>query len=283
MPRGDACRLSLCVVHRRPGGLQDGPGCAAPAVGDPCRTRTRVRCVRGSRPTARRTGHGCRRAEGGGFEPRGLSTPTGFRNRAPATPAAPSQPMVSPVRFERTTPAFGGQRSVPLSYGEMAPEARFKLTTGASHAPVLFTTPPGYDTQCGALQATRTGLEPVAPGWTVRRSCIAVESSGGRGRSPAFWFRARCAAGYTTPEWCVPGGSNSDPRGKSPLGFQLPQGRGEAGDRPARASGGDGASATGSGRGGESASTGEVCGGDRSPARVRTERVELSWTRSAGF
>ena len=125
-------------------------------VGDPCRTRTRVRCVRGSRPTARRTGHGCRCAEGGGFEPRGLSTPTGFRYRAPATPATPSQPMVSPVRFERTTPAFGGQRSVPLSWPR-APEARFKLTTGASHAPVLFTTPPGSDTQCGALQATRTG------------------------------------------------------------------------------------------------------------------------------
>jgi hypothetical protein len=35
---------------------QDGPGCASPADGDPCRTRTCVRCVRGSRPTARRTG-----------------------------------------------------------------------------------------------------------------------------------------------------------------------------------------------------------------------------------
>ena len=51
--------------------------------------------------------------------------------------------MVSPVRIERTTLAFGGQRSVPLSYGEVAPGARFKLTTGASHAPVLFATPPG--------------------------------------------------------------------------------------------------------------------------------------------
>jgi hypothetical protein len=69
---GDACRLSLCVVHRGPGGLQDGPGCATPAVGDPCRTRTCVRCVKGSRPGAGRTGRGSRRAEGGGFEPGGL-------------------------------------------------------------------------------------------------------------------------------------------------------------------------------------------------------------------
>ena len=36
--------------------LQDGPGCATPAAGDPYRTRTCVRCLRGSRPTARRTG-----------------------------------------------------------------------------------------------------------------------------------------------------------------------------------------------------------------------------------
>jgi hypothetical protein len=105
---------------------------------DPCRNRTCVRCVRGSRPASGRTGRGYRQAEGGGFEPRGLTTSTGFRGRAPATPATPSRMMVSPVRFERTTIAFGGQRSVPLSYGEVAPGARFKLTTGASHAPVLF-------------------------------------------------------------------------------------------------------------------------------------------------
>ena len=35
---------------------QDGPGRASPVDGDPCRTRTCVRCVRGSRPTAGRTG-----------------------------------------------------------------------------------------------------------------------------------------------------------------------------------------------------------------------------------
>jgi hypothetical protein len=65
-PRGTACRLSLCVVHRGPKGPQDGPGCATPAVGDPCRTRTCIRCARGSRPTAGRTGRmlpdGTRRA-----------------------------------------------------------------------------------------------------------------------------------------------------------------------------------------------------------------------------
>ena len=143
----------------------------------------------------------------------------------------------------------------------MAPEARFKLTTGASHAPVLFTTPPGSDSSGTHCRATRTGLEPVPPGLTIRCSSVELtrqvgpdvpesgwpesnrrprrperralpacatarcDSSGGRGRSPASWFRARCASSYTTPEWCVPGGSNSDPRGKSPLGYQLPQRR----------------------------------------------------------
>ena len=90
-PRGTACRLSLCVVHRRPGGLQDGPGCATPAVGDPCRTRTCVRCVRGSRPTAGRTGRGCR-AEGRGFEPQSFTTPSVFE----AGPRQLRQPVSRP-------------------------------------------------------------------------------------------------------------------------------------------------------------------------------------------
>lgn len=174
MLRGVACRLSSWCCPPQAHDLQDGPGCATPAAGDPCRTRTCAGCVRSSRPAARRTGRTCCCAEGGGFEPRGLSTSTNFRNWAPATPAAPSKTtVVSPVRFERTTLAFGGQRSVPLSYGELAPEARFKLTTGASHAPVLFTTPPGSDSSGTHRGATRTGLEPVPPGLTVR--CSSVE------------------------------------------------------------------------------------------------------------
>jgi hypothetical protein len=59
-------------------------------------------------------------------------------------------------------------------------------------------------------------------------------SSRGRGRSPASWFRARCAAGYTTLEWCVPGGSNSDPRGTGPLDYRLR--RDAEGENPARSS-----------------------------------------------
>jgi hypothetical protein len=165
--------------------------------------------------------------------------------------------VVSPVRFERTTFAFGGQRSAPLSYGEMAPGARFKLTIGASHAPVLFATPPGSVIQQGDAYGTRTrdfrmdnptltrpssrarGKSPSRSGWPEsnrrprrpeRRALPACatarcDSSEGRGRSPASWSRARCAAIYTTSEWCVPGGSNSDLRGKNPPGYQLPQRR----------------------------------------------------------
>jgi hypothetical protein len=52
---------------------------------------------------------------------------------------------------------------VPLSYGEMAPEARFKLTTRASRAPVLFTTPPGSDNSGELLRSDAYGLKPVPP------------------------------------------------------------------------------------------------------------------------
>jgi hypothetical protein len=119
-------------------------------------------------------------------------------------------------------------------------------------------------------RATRTGLEPVTFGSTVRRSSSRAHAPGGtssrvgrnrtdglgapnaaryqlalqpvcycgserRGRSPGSWSRARCAATYTTSERCVPGGSNSDLRGKGPPGYQLPQGRkGWRGARPAR-------------------------------------------------
>ena len=56
MPRGEC--MPAFLVWRPPRALrpQDGPGCATPADGDPYRNRTCVRCLRGSRPTARRTG-----------------------------------------------------------------------------------------------------------------------------------------------------------------------------------------------------------------------------------
>jgi hypothetical protein len=164
--------------------------------GDPCRTRTCVRCVRSSRPATRRTGRGFA-AEGGGFEPRGLIASAGFRNRMSATPAAPSQQMVSPVRFERTTPAFGGQRSVPLSYGEMAPEARFKLTTGASHAPVLFTTPPGSEGSAAHCGAT-------SDAYGTRTRTFRIDG-------PALYHRAHAPGGTYVPESGWPE-SNRRPR-----------------------------------------------------------------------
>ena len=97
-PRGTACRLSLCVVHRRSAGLQDGPGCATPAVGDPCRTRTCIRCLRGSRPTDGRTGRGCRQAKGAGFEPQGLTNRFGYSK--PGTGHASTTPGRCPCRSD---------------------------------------------------------------------------------------------------------------------------------------------------------------------------------------
>jgi hypothetical protein len=46
----------LVCCPPRAKGPQDGPGCATPAVGDPCRTRTCIRRVSGSRPTTGRNG-----------------------------------------------------------------------------------------------------------------------------------------------------------------------------------------------------------------------------------
>lgn len=105
------------------------------------------------------------------------------------------------------------------------------------------------------------GLEPAASASRTPRASIcattrlrcpwAQRSSGGRSRSPISWFRARCAADCATPEcaalmcfhrsvprvlrravWIcqyAPGDSNSDPRGKNPFGFPLPQRRMSAG------------------------------------------------------
>jgi hypothetical protein len=98
-----------------------------------------------------------RKVEGSNPGPLG---PRRSSNRVPATPTAPSNLFIaSPVRFERTTPAFGEQCSVPLSYDELAPKARFKLTTEASRASVLFTTPPGSDHSAGALRSDAYGTQ----------------------------------------------------------------------------------------------------------------------------
>ena len=317
MPRGDACRLSLSVVHRGPGGPQDGPGCATPALGDPCRTRTCVRCVRGSRPTARRTGRGYR------FErkvevrtPRPSRPPPGSRPGAGHS-SSTFQSMVSPVRFERTTPAFGGQRSVPLSYGEVAPEARFKLTSGASQAPVLFTTPPGSDTMrrtASDAYGTRTRTSRIdgpalfhrahASGGTASLSRAGRNRTGGLGApnaarsQPALQpVKAQEGGVEPPPPGSEPGvlpatplPKDASPEDRTPIrgvrarpvtGYR----RDARGGSPARSnerrrlSTGHRVDA----EGGVRHQRVEVIGGGRTPARVRTERIELSWTRSAGF
>jgi hypothetical protein len=56
MPLGERMPAFLLCFPPQALHPQDGPGYASPADGDPCRTRTCVRCVRGSRPTAGRTG-----------------------------------------------------------------------------------------------------------------------------------------------------------------------------------------------------------------------------------
>ena len=70
--------------------LQDGPGCASPADGDPCRTRTCVHCLRGSRPTARRTGReGGRKVEVS--NPHGRTVSLFSKQGAPSQRGIPSR------------------------------------------------------------------------------------------------------------------------------------------------------------------------------------------------
>ena len=229
MLRGECMPAFLVCCPPQAVRLQDGPGCATPAAGDPCRTRTCVRCLRGSRLTAGRTGREYVCAEGGGFEPQGIAALADFRNRVPATPTAPSNSfsIASPVRFERTTPAFGGQRSFPLSYGELAPEARLKLTIEASRASVFFTTPLGSDNSAGALQSdaygTRTRTSRIDDPALVRSSSRASRDipslsragrirTGGLGVPNAARFQAALQPIDTARE----GGHDPPPPGPGP-------------------------------------------------------------------
>ena len=132
--------------------------------------------------------------------------------------------MVSPVRFERTTPAFAGQRSVPLSYGEIAPEARFKLTSGASQAPVFFATPPGSDTvrrTASDAYGTRTRATRIDGPAVFQRA----HAPGGTGSLSRAGRNERAASAPRTPRApslrCSPsrareGGDNSPLPGPEP-------------------------------------------------------------------
>ena len=225
----------------------------------PYRTRTCVHCPRGSRLTTRRTG--CYLIACGRWRARTQCLGrTDFRNRAPATPAAPSlvfDGLAGPIRTD--DPCLRTAALCPAELRRAAPVARFTLTLEASRVAVLSTSALGSDA-CGTRTRTlridgpalvqsssrarwdarpRIGLVAIEPRprrperrALPRCATSRCDCSGGRGRSPASWFGARCAAVCTTPEWSAPGRSNSDPRGKSPPGYQLPQRR--TGGSPAR-------------------------------------------------
>ena len=190
MLRGECMPAFLVCCPPQAGCLQDGPGCATPAAGDPCRTRTCVRCVRGSRPTAGRTG---RRFQ------------------------CVVHCLAGPIRTD--DPAFGGQRSSPLSYGELAPEARLKLTFEASRAPVSSTTPPGSDNSAGALQSDAYGARTRTS--RIDGPALVPSSSRARWDIASLTRAGRIRAGDL-----------------GLLGYQLPAETQRAGTRPARASDG---------------------------------------------
>ena len=161
MPRGECMPAFLLCCPPQALRPQDGPGCASPADGDPCRTRTCVRCVRGSRPTAGRTGrelerkvevsnpHGRTvslfskqgapsqrgipsRAEGQRIERwRGCPRPS-LSKRAPFLSVNPPMqqvgivtclPTAPPARFERASSGVGDRCASSRATGAVGPES----------------------------------------------------------------------------------------------------------------------------------------------------------------
>ena len=182
MPRGECMPAFLLCCPPQALRPQDGPGCASPADGDPCRTRTCVRCVRGSRPTAGRTGreferkvevsnpHGRAvslfskqgapsqrgipsRAEGQRIERwRGRPRPS-LSKRAPSHSVNPpdastrlgAPPTAPPTRFERASSGLGGRCASSRATGAM----RTELTS-------VQEPPPGADPGTSAVPGLRS-------------------------------------------------------------------------------------------------------------------------------
>ena len=187
-PRGTACRLSLCVVHRGPAGLQDGPGCATPAVGDPCRTRTCIRCLRGSRPTDGRTGRGCRQAKGAGFEPRDSRTVPDIRSRAPGPPAPPlgrcpcrSDSNGRPLTSD-TTPSCAKSRRDDTR-GQIQTDEPVFARPVLSNEPTESGTAPCAPPLCGGPESAGQEVKPVPTAPWLRPG---APTSATRRRKPLF-------------------------------------------------------------------------------------------------
>ena len=69
--------------------------------------------------------------------PQGPRDPYLFSRQAPHLAGSlPSEPCVSPARFERATSAFGGRRSAPLSYGEVGVDGRGRTCILRFRSPV---------------------------------------------------------------------------------------------------------------------------------------------------
>jgi hypothetical protein len=184
---------------------QDGPGCASPADGDPCRTRTCVRCVRGSRPTAGRTGrelerkvevsnpHGRAvslfskqgapsqrgipsRAEGQRIERwRGCPRPS-LSKRAPFLSVNPpmqvgtkSSSDSDPARFERASSGVGDRCASSRATGAWD-RNRSRATTRIRSGDLSRTRAALFPLSYGGV-ASSTGLEPVASAFGRQRSC----------------------------------------------------------------------------------------------------------------
>ena len=211
MPRGVCMPAFLVRCPPQACACRTDPGAASPADGDPCRTRTCVRCLRGSRPTAGRTGRelvrkvevsnphgravssvfetGCpghdgipSRAEGQRIERwRGRPRPS-LSKRAPSLSVEPSRCITSGGGgFRRQRP--GSIRTSILRLRRplprpLAPRGQMRTELTPVQVP-----PPGADPGTSARTraalfplsyggvASPTGLEPVASAFGGQRSC----------------------------------------------------------------------------------------------------------------
>jgi hypothetical protein len=132
---------------------QDRPGCATPADGDPYRNRTCVRCLRGSRPTARRTGRELvRKAEVS--KPHGRTVSLFSRQVAPSQRGIPSRAEGQRIERWRGRPRPSLSKRAP-SHSVNPPDASARREAPPKAPPARFERASfGLEGRCASSRAT---------------------------------------------------------------------------------------------------------------------------------
>jgi hypothetical protein len=142
-----------CVVHRRPYAYRTDRGAQLPAAGDPCRTRTCVHCLRGSRPTARRTGREfARKVEVS--NPHGRTVSLFSKQGAPSQRGIPSRAEGQRIERWRGRPRPSLSKRAP-SHSVNPPDASARLKAPPTAPPARFErASSGLGGRCASSRAT---------------------------------------------------------------------------------------------------------------------------------